>query len=31
MDELKTQLENVIEIHEKDCQAGFDGVFLYGR
>ena len=30
MDELKAHLEKVIEIHEKDCQAGFDGVFLYG-
>ena len=30
MDELKAQLESVIEIHEQDCQSGFDGVFLYG-
>ncbi|MBW2165590.1 MAG: integron integrase [Deltaproteobacteria bacterium] len=30
MDELKAQLERVIELHEQDCQAGFDGTFLYG-
>lgn len=31
MGELKAQLDLVIEQHEKDCQAGFDGVFLYGQ
>jgi len=30
MGELKAQLQQVIELHERDCQAGFDGVFLYG-
>ena len=30
MDELKAQLERVIELHGQDCQAGFDGVSLYG-
>ncbi len=30
MDALKSQLERVIEIHERDCRACFDGVFLYG-
>ncbi len=29
-DELKDQLAHVIRLHEKDCGAGFDGVFLYG-
>ena len=27
---LKSQLQRVIEIHERDFRAGFDGVFLYG-
>jgi integrase len=30
MDVLKSQLQQVIEIHERDYRAGFDGVFLYG-
>ncbi len=31
MDELQRQLDKVIDLHEQDCQAGFDGVFLYGQ
>ena len=31
MGDLKAQLDLLIEQHEKDCQAGFDGVFLYGQ
>lgn len=27
---LRDQLERVAELHERDCRAGFDGVFLYG-
>ena len=27
---LKSQLQRVIELHERDCRADFDGVFLYG-
>lgn len=30
MDDLQAQLERLIELHERDCRAGFDGVFLYG-
>ena len=30
MNELQAHLEKVIKIHENDCQAGFDGAFLYG-
>jgi integron integrase len=30
MEVLKSQLQQVIEIHERDYRAGFDGVFLYG-
>ncbi len=28
MDDLKAQLNRVIEQHERDCKAGYDGVFL---
>lgn len=28
--DLKEQLEQVIALHNRDCQVGFDGVFLYG-
>ena len=31
MDTLKAQLNRVIEQHERDCQAGYNGVFLPGR
>ena len=31
MDALKAQLNRVIEQHERDCQTGYDGVFLPGR
>jgi integron integrase len=31
MEALKAQLNRVIEQHERDCRAGFDGVFLPGR
>ena len=31
MDELKAQLDRVIALHEQDCGAGYDGVFLYGQ
>jgi len=27
---LKSQFQRVIELHERDCRADFDGVFLYG-
>jgi len=30
MEVLKSQLQRVIEIHERDYRTGFDGVFLYG-
>ena len=30
MDELRAQLERVIDLHERDCEEGYDGVFLYG-
>lgn len=30
MSDLKEQLGRVIELHNRDCRAGFDGVFLYG-
>jgi integron integrase len=30
MVELKAHLQRVIELHERDCRSGFDGVFLYG-
>ncbi len=30
MVELKDHLQRVIELHERDCRSGFDGVFLYG-
>ena len=30
MDELRAQLERVIDLHERDCEEGCDGVFLYG-
>jgi len=29
-EELLMQLDKVIKLHEKDCQAEYDGVFLYG-
>jgi len=28
--ELRTQLERVIDLHERDCEEKCDGVFLYG-
>ncbi len=28
MDELRAQLEHVIDLHERDCEEGCDGVFL---
>ncbi len=31
MDALKAQLNRVIEQHERDCQVGYDGVFLHGQ
>jgi len=31
MEVLKAQLNRVIEQHERDCRAGFDGVFLPGQ
>jgi len=31
VNELKKQLNRVVNLHGKDCQAGFDGVFLYGQ
>ena len=31
MDALQAQLNRVIEQHERDCRAGYDGVFLPGR
>jgi len=31
MDELRSQLNRVVSLHEEDCRAGFDGVFLYGQ
>ena len=31
MGELQAQLDRVIAQHDQDCQAGFDGVFLYGQ
>ncbi len=31
MNALKAQLNRVIEQHERDCRAGYDGVFLPGR
>jgi len=31
IDALRAQLNRVIEQHERDCQAGYDGVFLPGR
>ncbi len=30
MVELKAHLQRVIDLHERDCRSGFDGVFLYG-
>jgi site-specific recombinase XerD len=30
MAELKAHLQRVIDLHERDCRSGFDGVFLYG-
>jgi hypothetical protein len=30
MDELKARSGRVIELLGHDCQAGYDGVFLYG-
>ncbi len=31
MDELRLQLDKVINLHEQDCQEAFSGVFLYGQ
>lgn len=31
MEELKKQLNGVIDLHERDNRAGYDGVFLIGR
>lgn len=30
MDELRAQLERVVDLHERDCEEKCDGVFLYG-
>jgi len=30
MDELQAHLRRLIELHERDCRSGYDGVFLYG-
>ena len=30
VDELKEQLARVIDLHERNCEAGYGGVFLYG-
>ncbi|HHO48348.1 MAG TPA: integron integrase [Desulfobacteraceae bacterium] len=30
IEDLHSQLDRVVDLHERDCQAGFDGVFLYG-
>lgn len=30
MDALKAQLEKVTDLHDQDCQASYNGVFLYG-
>jgi integrase len=30
MDELRAQLERLIDLYERDCEEGCDGVFLYG-
>ncbi len=29
--ELLDQLDSVVALHDRDCQVGFDGVFLYGQ